>query len=111
MLEIYSPSGKEEKLVDFLQPVMEGMGYRTKRDSTGNLFGISGSGETKVLLLGHLDTVEGEIRVREEQGKIYGRGSVDAKSPLANFVLTGGRFANSTELEVTVVGVVEEETS
>ena len=111
MLEIYSPSGKEKKLVDFLQPVMEGMGYRTKRDSTGNLFGISGSGETKVLLLGHLDTVEGEIRVREEQGKIYGRGSVDAKSPLANFVLTGGRFADSTELEVTVVGVVEEETS
>jgi len=64
MLEIYSPSGSEDKLVDFLEPVMERMGYRTKRDSTGNLFGVLGNGKTSVLLLGHLDTVEGEIPVR-----------------------------------------------
>lgn len=111
MLEVYSPSGKEKKLVDFLQPVMEGMGYSTRRDEPGNLFGRLGKGSTKVLLLGHLDTVEGEIPVREENGMMYGRGAVDAKSPLAAFIGAGSKFADSSDLEVTVVGVVKEETS
>ncbi|MBS3787264.1 M20/M25/M40 family metallo-hydrolase [Candidatus Bipolaricaulota bacterium] len=111
MLEIYSPSGKEEKLVDFLQPVMEGLGYHTRRDKTGNLIGRTGRGNTKVLLLGHLDTVEGKIPVRESAGNIYGRGAVDAKSPLAAFIGAGSQFAGSSKVEVTVVGVVEEETS
>lgn len=111
MLEIYSPSGKEEKLVEFLQPAMEGMGYHTRRDETGNLIGRIGEGSTKVLLLGHLDTVEGEIPVRESDGNIYGRGAVDAKSPLAAFIAAGSQFAGSGEVEVVVVGVVEEETS
>ncbi|MFW6005823.1 MAG: [LysW]-lysine hydrolase [Candidatus Bipolaricaulota bacterium] len=111
MLEIYSPSGMEEKLVDFLQPVMEGLGYLTKRDKAGNLIGKIGKGSTKVLLLGHLDTVEGEIPVRKSDGNIYGRGAVDAKSPLAAFIGAGSQFAGSSEVEVSVVGVVEEETS
>lgn len=111
MLDIYSPSGEEEKLVDFLQPVMEGMGYHTRRDETGNLIGRIGKGSTKVLLLGHLDTVEGEIPVRESDGNIYGRGAVDAKSPLAAFISAGSQFASSSEVEVSVVGVVEEEKS
>jgi len=111
MLEIYSPSGKEDKLVNFLQPIMEGLGYSTRKDDAGNLLGKIGSGETRVLLLGHLDTVEGEIPVREKDGVIYGRGSVDAKSPLAAFIGTGSRFAGSRDLEITVAGVVEEETT
>ncbi|MBS3735979.1 MAG: [LysW]-lysine hydrolase [Candidatus Bipolaricaulota bacterium] len=111
MLEIYSPSGKEEKLVDFLQPVMEGLGYHTKQDETGNLIGRIGKGSTQVLLLGHLDTVEGEIPVRKSGGNIYGRGAVDAKSALAAFIGAGSQFANSSDVEVSVVGVVEEETS
>lgn len=111
MLEIYSPSGQEDKLVSFLQPVMEDLGFRTRKDEVGNLFGKSGSGDPKVLLLGHLDTVEGNIPVKEEDGKIYGRGAVDAKSPLAAFIGAGSQFSDSTDMEVTVVGVVEEETS
>ena len=111
MLKIYSPSGQEDKLVSFLRPVMEDLGFRTRKDKVGNLFGKAGSGDPKVLLLGHLDTVEGEIPVKEEDGKIYGRGSVDAKSPLAAFIGAGSQFVESTTMEVTVVGVVEEETS
>ncbi len=111
MLEIYSPSDEEGKLVDFLQPVMKDLGYRTRIDEAGNLVGKIGKGNSQVLLLGHLDTVEGEIPVREENGKIYGRGAVDAKSPLAAFIGAGNQFAGSDRLEVIVAGVVEEETS
>src|SRR5205823_3698248 len=58
-------------------------------------------------LLGHIDTVPGEIPVRVEDGELIGRGAVDAKGPLAAFV------AAATErvagVRVTVVGAVEEE--
>ncbi|MFW6071003.1 MAG: [LysW]-lysine hydrolase [Candidatus Bipolaricaulota bacterium] len=111
MVEIYSPSGEEKSLVDFLAPKMEDLGYRVRRDEVGNLIGRIGQGETQVLLLGHLDTVEGEIPVRVEDGRLYGRGSVDAKGPLANFIGSARRFRDSTELEILVIGVVEEESS
>jgi LysW-gamma-L-lysine carboxypeptidase len=59
------------------------------------------------VLLGHIDTVPGEIPVRIEEGELLGRGAVDAKGSLAAFV------AAATErvagLRVTVVGAVEEE--
>jgi len=35
-----------------------------------------------LLLFGHLDTVPGDISVRIEDGRLWGRGSVDAKGPL-----------------------------
>ncbi len=111
MVEIYSPSGREEKLVDFLQPEMEENGFEVRRDSAGNLIGRIGRGEKKITLMGHLDTVAGEIDVREEGGKLYGRGSVDAKSPLANFIGAASQFSDSENLEITVIGAVEEETS
>ncbi len=111
MVEIYSPSGREEALVDFLKPKLEDLGFRTRRDKSGNLIGRIGQGETKVLLLGHLDTVKGEIPVRIENGTLYGRGSVDAKGPLATFIAAARRFKNSSGLEVLVIGVVEEETT
>ncbi len=60
-----------------------------------------------MVLLGHIDTVPGEIPVRVEDGELVGRGAVDAKGPLAAFV------AAATEpvagVKVTVVGAVEEE--
>jgi len=36
MLEIYSPSGKEEEISRFLAEEMEKMGFHVKRDSVGN---------------------------------------------------------------------------
>lgn len=98
-------------MADFLQPTMNERGYSTSRDEIGNLIGRIGTGRTKVLLLGHLDTVEGEIPVREKDGKLYGRGAVDAKSALATFIEVGSEFEDSGGLEIRVVGVVEEETS
>lgn len=111
MVEIYSPSGEEAELVDFLVPELRELGYRVNRDGTGNLIGRTGDGDVTVLLVGHLDTVEGEIPVRIEDGVLHGRGSVDAKAPLASFIGAGPEFAGSENLEVITAGVVEEETS
>jgi LysW-gamma-L-lysine carboxypeptidase len=65
------------------------------------------------VLLGHIDTVPGNIPVRIEGDVLYGRGSVDAKGPLAAFVAGAARFgaaaAKAAALHVVVVGAVEEE--
>ena len=49
-----------------------------------------------IVLLGHIDTVPGNIPVRIESTAdgdvLYGRGSVDAKGPLATFVAGAARF-------------------
>ncbi len=111
MVEIYSPSGKEAKLVDFLHQKMTSLGFRTSLDKVGNVMGRIGEGDTTVLLLGHLDTVHGEISVRQEDGILHGRGSVDAKGALANFIGSSRQFADSNDLEIIVIGAVEEETS
>ncbi|MDE2851169.1 MAG: M20/M25/M40 family metallo-hydrolase [Acidobacteriota bacterium] len=71
-----------------------------------------------VVLLGHIDTVPGNIPVRIEDdgsshGVLHGRGSVDAKGPLASFVAAaarlGGDWARAHDLRVIVAGATEEE--
>ena len=44
------------------------------------------------MLLGHIDTVPGRVPVRREGGRLYGRGAVDAKGPLACFVAARGAW-------------------
>jgi LysW-gamma-L-lysine carboxypeptidase len=65
-----------------------------------------------VVLLGHIDTVEGYIPVRVEGGRLYGRGAVDAKGPMAAFISAAARLAERGLLgnkRLLVVGAVEEE--
>lgn len=111
MVSVYAPSGVEERLVDYLEPTMTEMGYRTVVDEVGNIIGCVGKGEVTVALIGHLDTVPGEIDVRVEGGDLYGRGTVDAQGPLAAFIDVGREFRGSGHLSVIVAGVVEEETT
>jgi LysW-gamma-L-lysine carboxypeptidase len=62
-----------------------------------------------VVLLGHIDTVPGEIPVRIENGELWGRGAVDAKGPLCTFVAAAAAAAPDLRATVTVVGAVGEE--
>ena len=61
------------------------------------------------MLLGHIDTVPGEIPVRVEDGWLVGRGSVDAKGPLCAFAEAAARATIPAGWRVVVVGAVEEE--
>ncbi|MEM1538624.1 MAG: M20/M25/M40 family metallo-hydrolase [Candidatus Nezhaarchaeales archaeon] len=111
MLEIYSPSGREASIASFLKDEMEKLGYRAHIDGVGNVVGtVEGSGRgPNVLLCGHMDTVPGFIPVKEVNGNIYGRGAVDAKSPLAAMIIAGSRYAEKGTGRITLAAVVDEE--
>jgi len=111
LLGIYSPSGKEEKISNFLVKEMETLGFRVKRDAIGNVIGEIGKGEPTILLCGHMDTIAGNLPVRVENNKLYGTGAVDAKGPLAAMIIAAATLGRESALHarVLVVGVVEEE--
>jgi LysW-gamma-L-lysine carboxypeptidase len=111
MLEIPSPSGQETELVAYLIDRMGCLGFDVSRDAAGNVIGAMGDGPRELMLLGHVDTVAGWIPVRLEDGRLYGRGAVDAKGPLAAFILAAARVGPIPGLRVWVVGAVEEETT
>jgi LysW-gamma-L-lysine carboxypeptidase len=90
---------------------MKQMGFEVGIDSIGNVIGVIGDGKPVSLLCGHMDTVAGHLPLRVEEGKIYARGAVDAKGPLAAMVM--GALAASKEKtfkgKILIASVVEEE--
>jgi LysW-gamma-L-lysine carboxypeptidase len=80
-------------------------------DQAGNAVAIVGSGPLRVTFLGHIDTFPGEIPVRIEDGRLYGRGSVDAKGPFCAAVSAASRLPAPVRnaLTFTLVGATEEE--
>ena len=109
MVEIPSLSGDESALADFLVETLRGLGFQAHMDEAGNAVGILGDGPAEIVLLGHLDTVPGEIPVRFESGALYGRGSVDAKGPLAAFIAAATEVGPLAGKRIVVVGATEEE--
>ncbi|MQY12871.1 [LysW]-lysine hydrolase [Streptomyces sp. RB5] len=111
MLEIASPSYGEARLAAYLAAEMDRLGFAATVDAAGNAVGVidRGPGPT-VMLLGHLDTVPGDIPVRLSAGRLYGRGAVDAKAPLAAMVSAAAAAARYRG-RIVVVGAVEEETA
>jgi [amino group carrier protein]-lysine/ornithine hydrolase len=107
LVEIPSTSRREGEAVEWLVARMSERGFRASVDDAGNAVGEIGAGPTHVVLLGHIDTVPGEIPVRIEGDELIGRGAVDAKGPLAAFVAAATTVAEG--VRVTVVGAVEEE--
>ena len=110
MLKIYSPTGREEKLAQFLLRELSKLGFQVKLDEVGNVIAKAGSGKPSILLCGHMDTVEGEIPVRRRLNVIFGRGAVDAKGPLAALIVAAARHqARGGKGSLTIAAVVDEE--
>jgi [amino group carrier protein]-lysine/ornithine hydrolase len=109
LVTIPSLSDHERPAVEELCRQMDARGFRTEIDAAGNAVGSVGSGERRVVLLGHIDTVPGHIPVRIENGVLWGRGAVDAKGPLCTFVAAAAAAAPDLGVTVTVVGAVGEE--
>ena len=78
-------------------------------DQAGNAVGVLGDGARQIVLLGHIDTVPGEIPVRLEKERLYGRGAVDAKGPLAAFVDAAATVGPQPGWQIVVIGAVDEE--
>src|SRR5512136_145190 len=109
MVEIPSLSGEESALAAFLVEAMRALGFQTEIDAAGNAVGVLGDGKQDIVLLGHMDTVPGVIPVRVERGSLYGRGSVDAKGPLAAFIMAAAEVGPLAGKRIVVVGATEEE--
>lgn len=106
----YSPSGQERGAVEWLVARMKSLGYDNAFiDEAGNAVGVMGQGAKQVVLLGHIDTVPGEIQVEQVSDLFYGRGSVDAKGPLASFVDAVAKVGVKDGWQFVVIGAVEEE--
>jgi LysW-gamma-L-lysine carboxypeptidase len=109
MLRIPSLSHQEHLLAAMLRDELDRRGFVASVDEVGNVVGRRGdpaSGPT-IVLLGHMDTVAGEVPVRREGDLLYGRGAVDAKGPLAAFIAAAS--AHQGPGCVVVIGAVEEE--
>jgi LysW-gamma-L-lysine carboxypeptidase len=102
LVSIPSLSGDEtaaaERLVDFF----ESHDREVWIDEVGNVRAPADDG---VLLTSHIDTVPGTIPVEVKGDTLWGRGSVDAKGPLAAMAVA------AVQTGVSFVGVVGEETS
>jgi len=120
LVAIPSLSRNEQQASQWLVEQMGQLGYtRAYVDGAGNAVGELGTPTARhtVVLLGHIDTVPGKIPVRiageGAAALLYGRGAVDAKGPLATFVMAGAQvgesWAKEHDIRVVVVGAVEEE--
>ena len=109
LVAAYSPTLQEREAVEICVSEMSRRGYAAHIDGAGNAVGSLGAGPHEIVLLGHIDTVPGFIEVRQAEDTLWGRGSVDAKGPLACFVAAGSRASLRPGWKITVIGAVGEE--
>jgi len=107
LVESYSPSGQEHAAVRTFLEVARSLGFAAHSDAAGNGIARIGAGGPTIMFLGHIDTVEGELPVRLEGGRLCGRGTCDAKGPLAAGLLAASHHEGPGQ--VIVVGAVGEE--
>jgi len=109
LLQRYSSTLHEAEAVNYLVAQMKAAGLEACVDEVGNAVGVLGDGPHEVMLLGHIDTVPGFIEVRREADRLYGRGSVDAKGPLACFAAATALAGVREGYRFVVIGAVGEE--
>jgi acetylornithine deacetylase len=91
LLDIYSPSGKEEDIQLYLEELLGKAGFRVERQEVEeeryNLVVTMGPAEPALYLVGHVDTVPAwdidQFGPQELDGVIHGLGSADMKGGCA----------------------------
>lgn len=91
MIDIYSPSGKEEDIQLYLEGLLQAAGLSVQRqlveDDRYNLISTLGSSPPQLYLVGHVDTVPAwdldDYEAKEEWGIVRGLGSADMKGGCA----------------------------
>jgi len=109
LVAIPSLSGNEAAAAECFVREMTMYGSEANIDAAGNAVARFGTGQRQLVLLGHIDTVPGEVPVRREGSRLYGRGAVDAKGPLAAMAMAAARCGAREGWYVVVAGAPEEE--
>lgn len=111
LLALQSPTGREGPAVDFVSRWLIARGWSVQVQEVspgrGNIWATRGKGV--VTLSTHLDTVPPYIAPRLEDGRLYGRGSCDAKGIAAAMLAAADRVATAGEKRVDLLFVVGEE--
>jgi LysW-gamma-L-lysine carboxypeptidase len=111
-----SVSGDESAAVGVFARHARAMGLDVEIDEAGNGHAVRAAAARlippvrEIVLLGHIDTVPGDIPVAIRDGVLHGRGSVDAKGSLAAFLVAASRAVLPDGVTLRVVGAVGEET-
>lgn len=122
MVRVPSFSGKEAEVIQVIKKEMEAAGFDEVRvDGLGNVIGRIGSGPRVVAFDAHIDTVyPGDMSLwhmdpfgpKIEEGKVWGRGTVDQEGGMASMV-TAGRLIRELGLNdqftIYFTGTVMEE--
>lgn len=114
MIDIYSPSGKEEDIQIYLEERLAASGIPVRRqvveDERYNLISTMGKGEPSLYLVGHVDTVAAwdidDYAAVEEWGVVRGLGSADMKGGCAAMVETWLALATLPEEQRPTLGLL-----
>ncbi len=95
LVDIYSPSGKEEEIVEFSEAYLKKSGLPVRKQQVDeDLFNLivfpEGEDEVELCFVGHLDTVTAhdleDFGFSEEGDTVFGLGSVDMKAGCAAMI-------------------------
>jgi len=119
MVDIYSPSGKEIELLDYLYGYLKRQGLPVERqrleDGRYNIVSMDAEKPIELALIGHVDTVNAfdieEIGFREEGDTIRGLGTADMKGGCAALMeaFLASRQAGRADSSIALMLVVGEE--
>ena len=112
LIQTPSPSGSERPVAELCKKYLEQFSFeRVWIDEADNVVATNYKHETgmhpDLLLFGHTDTIAMPMPYKREEGKIFGRGAVDAKAPLATLLSAGAH--QKVPYKLMVAGVTEEE--
>jgi acetylornithine deacetylase len=124
LVDIYSPSGKEEEIVEFAERYLKKYGLAvSKQEVDENRFNLialpEGKDEVNLCFVGHLDTVTAhdleDFGCHEEGDNIFGLGTADMKAGCAammeTFVALAGRKKAFPPVGLALVVGEEEDSS
>ena len=114
MIDIYSPSGKEEDIQLYLEGILQAAGLKVERQEVEedryNLIATLGSTSPQFYLVGHVDTVPAwdldDYGAEEEWGIVRGLGSADMKGGCAAMLEAWLALATLPLTEQPAVGLL-----
>jgi len=122
MIRVPSFSCKEKEVIQVIKKEMEKVGFDEVRiDGLGSVIGRIGSGKRVIAFDAHIDTVyPGEMSLWDfdpftpkiEDGKVWGRGSVDQEGGMASMVYAGKMIKEmnlNNDFTIYFTGTVMEE--